>query len=213
VAPGCEVIGVQSEAYPGMVNALIGRQAPAGTETMAEGIAVPVPGTLPLRIVRELVSDVLVVSEAAIESAVNLILDIEKVVVEGAGAAAIAALVSYRERFEGKTVGVLLTGGNIDPWMLSSIIQRGLVRSGRLARLRVELDDRPGALAGLLGVISSARANLIDVQHQRLFADVALRRTDVDLVIECEDVTHRDDVIAQIAAADYRVRLLPADVL
>jgi threonine dehydratase len=213
VAPGCEVIGVQSEAYPGMVNALIGRQAPAGSDTMAEGIAVPAPGTLPLRIVRELVSDVLVVSEAAIESAVNLILDIEKVVVEGAGAAAIAALVSYRERFEGKTVGVLLTGGNIDPWMLSSIIQRGLVRSGRLARLRVELDDRPGALAGLLGVISSARANLIDVQHQRLFADVALRRTDVDLVIECEDVTHRDDVIAQIAAADYRVRLLPADVL
>ena len=213
VAPGCEVIGVQSEAYPGMVNALAGDAPPVGAETMAEGIAVPVPGELPVRIVRDLVSDVLLVSEDAIEGAINLVLDIEKVVVEGAGAAGIAALVSHPERFKGKTVGVLLTGGNIDPRMLSSIIQRGLVRSGRLARLRVELDDRPGALAGLLGVISSARANLIDVQHQRLFADVALRRTDVDLVIECEDAAHRDEVIEQITAGDYRVRLLPADVL
>jgi threonine dehydratase len=211
LAPHIELVGVQTETFPSMVNAYDGGHRPVGGDTMAEGIAVAAPGRLTAPLVRALVADMLIVSEQAVEEGVNLLLDIEKVVAEGAGAAGIAALASYPERFAGKRVGVVVTGGNIDPRMLASIIQRGLVRSGRLARLRVELDDRPGALAALLGIVGDAGANLLEVQHQRVFADVSLRTADVDLVIECMDAEHRDSVLAAVSAAKYAVRLLPPD--
>jgi threonine dehydratase len=210
-APAIEVIGVESEAYPSMARALAGDDRPLGGPTLAEGIAVAQPGSITEPIVRACTAGVLVASEQAIEDAVNLLLEIEKVVVEGAGAAGIAGLLEHRERFAGRTVGVVLSGGNIDPRLLASIIQRGLVRGGRLARLRVELDDRPGALAGLLAVVGVARANLLEVQHQRLFADVPVRSADVDLTVECLDATHRDEVVDAIATAGYAVRLLPLD--
>jgi threonine dehydratase len=213
LAPDCEVIGVESESFPAMANALDGGVRPVGGPTMAEGIAVFEPGALPLQIVRECLRDVIVVSEQAIEAAVNLLLEIEKVVVEGAGAAAIAAIASNAERFAGRRVGVILTGGNIDPRLLASVIQRGLVQSGRLARLRVELDDTPGTLAALLTVVAGAGANVLEVQHQRLFADVPLRGADVELVVECEDAAHRDAVLAAIEGDGHRVRLLPLDEL
>ena len=154
---------------------------------------------------RALVRDILVVPEQAIEDGVNCLLEIEKVVVEGAGAAGIAALATHRTRFARRKVGVVLTGGNIDPRMLISIIERGLVRSGRLTRLRVELDDRPGALAALLTVVGAAGANLIEAQHQRLFVDIGARAADVDLTIECMDAAHRDTVITAVESAGYRV--------
>jgi threonine dehydratase len=213
MAPRAEIVGVQSEAFPSMANALRGERRPVGGPTMAEGIAVPEPGELPLQIVSKIVRDVIVVTEQSIEDAVNLLLEIEKVVVEGAGAAGVAALASERDRFAGKRVGVLLTGGNIDPRLLASVIQRGLVHSGRLARLRISLDDRPGTLAALLGVVARAGANLLEVQHQRLFADVPIRGAEVDLVVECEDAAHRDAVLGAIATDGYRARLLPLDAL
>ncbi|HEX7167560.1 MAG TPA: threonine ammonia-lyase [Acidimicrobiales bacterium] len=207
-APHVEVVGVQVETYPGMVNALGGLVPPAGGTTMAEGIAVATPGVVTEQIVRALRPELLVVPETAVEDAVALVLEIEKVVVEGAAAAAIAALAVHRDRFAGRTVGVVLTGANIDPRLLASVIERGLVRSGRLARLRVALDDRPGALGALLTVVGGAGANLLEVQHQRLFADIPARAADVDLVVECLDAAHRDAIVAAVEAAGYRARLL-----
>ncbi|MGH9136946.1 MAG: threonine ammonia-lyase [Acidimicrobiales bacterium] len=210
-APRVEVVGVQSEAFPSMANAVSGGNRPVGGPTMAEGIGVAMPGEITEPIVRALTSGVLVVPESAIEEAVNLVLEIEKVVVEGAGAAGVAAVGEYPERFAGRRVGIVLTGGNIDPRLLASIIERGLVRSGRLARMRVTLDDRPGTLASLLTVVGHAGANVLEVQHLRLFADVPVRATEVDLTLECMDPSHRDAVVDAIKAAGYGVRLLPLD--
>jgi len=184
-----------------------------GGSTLAEGIAVREPGRLTLPIIRDRTAGVLTVTEAAIEDAVNLLLEIEKVVVEGAGAAGIAALASAPDRFAGRTVGVVLTGGNIDLRLLASILQRGLARSGRLARLRVALDDRPGALAGVLEVVGTAGANLLEVAHQRLFAAVGARTAEVDLTVECLDATHRAAVVDALEAAGHRARVLPLDEL
>ena len=208
-----EVVGAQSELYPAVHHAFhhLPAAAPPQVPTMAEGIAVSVPGTVTMPLIRELVNDVVTVSEAAIEDAVNLVLDIEKVVVEGAGAAGIAAIAQDPDRFRGRRVGVILTGGNIDPRALVAIVQRGLVRSGRLARIRAALDDRPGALAALLSIAGAAGANLVEVSHQRLFADVSLRSADVDLVVECLDRVHRDAVVEAIKGAGYQARLLPLD--
>lgn len=211
---GIELVGVQAETWPSMVRGLAGDTGPcAGGSTLAEGIAVREPGRLTLPIIRDGTAGVLTVGEAAIEDAVNLLLEIEKVVVEGAGAAPVAALATHRARFAGRTVGVVLTGGNIDPRLLASILQRGLVRSGRLARLRVALDDRPGALAAVLEVVAGAGANLLEVAHQRLFAAVGARTAEVDLTVECLDADHRTAVVAALAAAGHRARLLPLDEL
>jgi len=203
--PGIELIGVQTERYPSMVDLVHHTSSAIGGSTIAEGIAVPRAGTLTGRIVEALVDDVVTVSEEHVEEGINLLLEIEKVVTEGAGAAGIAALASHRERFAGRRVGVVLTGGNIDPRLLAQIVDRGLVRSGRLTRLRVELDDRPGTLAALLSVVGAAGANLVEVQHQRLFVDIGARSADVDLTIECMDADHRDAVVAAVEAAGYRV--------
>ena len=200
LARGVEVVGVQTEAWASLVPG--GR---IGGTTIAEGIAVAAPGAVTEPIVRRLVADVLPVSERAIEDAVDLLLEIEKLVVEGAGAAGIAAVASYPERFAGRTVGVVLTGGNIDPHLLAQIIERGLVRSGRLTRIRIGLDDRPGTLASLLRIVGDAGANLVEVQHQRLFVDVGARTADVDLTIECMDAAHRDQVLTAIRSAGYEV--------
>jgi threonine dehydratase len=198
-APHVEVVGVQSESWASLVPG-----GSTGGPTIAEGIAVGAPGALTGPIVEALVPTVLAVSEPAIEDGVDMLLEIEKLVVEGAGAAGIAAVASFRERFAGRTVAVVLTGGNIDPRLLAQIIERGLVRSGRLTRIRIELDDRPGTLAALLTVVSAAGANLVEVQHQRLFVDVAAREADVDLTVECMDAAHRDAVLAAVRDAGYR---------
>lgn len=210
-APHVELVGVQSATWPSMAVALAGAGEVVGGPTLAEGIAVRVPGRLTRPLIEAGTAGVLTVTEEAIELAVNLLLEIEKVVVEGAGAAGIAALASHRERFAGRKVAVVLTGGNIDPRLLASIIQRGLVRSGKLARFRVGLDDRPGTLAGVLEVVGDAGANLVEVAHQRLFADVGVRRVEVDLTLECMDAAHRDGVLAALGAAGHHARLLPLE--
>jgi len=198
--PPVEVVGVQSESWASLVPG--GR---VGGPTIAEGIAVKSPGPTTAAIIEALVADVVAVPEQSIEDAVNTLLEIEKVVVEGAGAVGIAAVAADPDRFAGRRVGVILSGGNIDPRLLAQIIERGLVRSGRLTRLRVELDDRPGTLAALLHIVGDAGANLVEVQHQRLFVDIGARSADVDLTVECMDTAHRDQLVAAVRAAGYTV--------
>jgi threonine dehydratase len=213
-APHVRVVGVQADRYPSMVRALAGDDTPVpGGPTIAEGIAVARAGTLTPPLVRELVDDVVTVSEHALEDGVNLVLEVEKVVVEGAGAAGIAALLDHRETFAGRTAGIILTGGNIDPRLLAAIAERGLVRSGRLSRLRVLLDDRPGALAQLLTIVGETGGNIVEVQHQRLFAEMPVRVVDVDLAIETADAAHRDSIIQSIIDAGYRAVAVPLDRL
>ncbi|MGH9120227.1 MAG: threonine ammonia-lyase [Acidimicrobiales bacterium] len=210
--PDIEIIGVQTETYPSMVSALAeGESHCPGGPTMAEGIAVPVAGRLTRRIVAALVDDVVTVSESAIEDGVNLFLEIEKVVSEGAGAAGLAALLEHSDRFAGKKVGVVLTGGNIDSRLLASVILRALVRSGRLSRLRVMVDDRPGTLARLTKVVGDAGGNIIEVIHQRVFADMPIRSTEVELVVETLDRDHAERLMEQLRSAGYRVGLVPLD--
>ncbi|TMK22983.1 MAG: pyridoxal-phosphate dependent enzyme, partial [Actinobacteria bacterium] len=202
--PDIAVVGVQTERYPSMVRAVSGKDpdCPGGV-TIAEGIAVAKPGELTTPIVRALAREMLTVGEQSLIDAVNMLMDIEKVVVEGAGAAGIAALAEHRPVFEGKTVGVILSGGNIDQRVLASIIERGLVRSGRLSRLHVVLDDRPGALARLLAVVGEAGANILEVRHDRLFGDVPVRSVDVELWLETADTDHRAAVVEAIRGAGY----------
>jgi threonine dehydratase len=208
--PDLAVYGVQVRRYDSMVRLLGGSTAPVpGGQTLADGIAVADAGGLATDIVRALRPEILTVDEESIEDAVYLLLEIEKVVVEGAGAAGIAALMAHRSVFAGRTVGVLLSGGNIDPRVLASVITRGLIRSGRMSMLRVSIDDRPGRLAALLEVVGAAGGNLLEVQHQRLFTDSPIRSIDVDLLVETMDVTHRGRILEAIRAAGHAVELRP----
>ena len=205
LAPHVELVGVQSATWPSMAVALAGAGECPGGPTLAEGIAVREAGRLTQPIIAAHTSGVVTVTEAGIEDAVNLLLEVEKVVVEGAGAAGIAALAAHRERFADRRVAVVLTGGNIDPRLLASIVQRGLVRAGKLVRLRVAIDDRPGALAALLDVVGDAGANLVEVVHQRLFVEVGARTAGVDLTIECMDAEHREAVVSALVSAGHPV--------
>jgi threonine dehydratase len=212
LAPQVALIGVESEVYPCMARALAGDTTPVvGGSTLAEGIAVEQAGTLTSAILAEAGAEVLTVSEEAIEHGVNLFLEIEKTVAEGAGAAGLAALLEHRDRFAGKRVGVVLTGGNIDPRTLASVVLRGLVHDGRLSRWRVSLDDRPGALARLTTVIGDAGANIVEVQHQRVFAAGPIRTTEVEVAVETMDRAHADAVLAALRACDYDVEPVPLD--
>jgi len=211
-APGVELIGVQTEAYPSMARALAHDDTPVlGGPTMAEGIAVANAGTLTSALLADAGAEVLTVSERSIEEGVNLFLEIEKVVAEGAGAAGLAAIIQHPDRFAGRTVGVVLTGGNIDPRLLSSVILRGLVHSGRLSRLRVWLDDRPGSLSRLTAVVGEAGGNIIEVQHQRLFAAGPIRTTEVEIAVETMDRDHAAAVLAALDTAGYTVADVPLD--
>jgi threonine dehydratase len=212
LAPHVELTGVQSEAFCSMARALAGDPTPVpGGSTLAEGIAVSHVGKLTPVLLRQHNVDVVTVGERAIEEGVNLFLEIEKVVAEGAGAAGLAALIEHPHRFKGKRVGVVLTGSNIDPRTLASIILRGLVHSGRLSRWRVWLDDRPGALSRLTAVVGEAGGNIVEVQHQRLFAAGPVRTTEVELSVETMDRAHAERVVAAIQAAAYRVVVVPLD--
>jgi threonine dehydratase len=212
LSPDIGLVGVQTELYPSMVRALAGDPTPVpGGQTMAEGIAVSHAGTLTAGILADAGVEMVTVSERAIEEGVNLFLDIEKVVSEGAGAAGLAAILDHPERFRGRCVGVVLTGGNIDPRTLASVILRGLVHSGRLHRWRVWVDDRPGALSQLTAVIGDAGGNIVEVAHQRLFAAVPVRGAEIEVAVETMDREHGDAVIAAMEKAGYRVGVVPLD--
>jgi threonine dehydratase len=204
--PRCEIIGVQAALYPSVYRRLRGLAEVAGGPTLAEGIAVKEPGTLTLPIIAALVRDVLLVEEWALETAVLMLLEIEKTVVEGAGAAGLAALLSAPERFRGRKVGLVLCGGNIDSRLLSAVILRGLVRSERLVRFRIGLPDRPGSLARLTALIAAGGGNIVDVAHQRAFSQLSVKQTDVDITIETRNGDHARALRDALSAEGFPVR-------
>jgi threonine dehydratase len=203
LSPGIEVIGAQTERFPSMRCALDGSVPVFGGSTLAEGIAVKAPGALTLEIIRALVDDVLLVGEGDIERAILMLLEIEKTVAEGAGAVGLATLVRHRERFAGRRVGIVICGGNIDPLTLADVIQRGMVRTGRLTRLTVRLRDLPGSLARVTAAIGEANANIEEVHHQRAFTDLPLQDAEVQFVLETRGFEHARQVAAALDAAGF----------
>lgn len=200
---GIEIIGVQTSRFPGMVNAVKGTQHPQGTTTIADGIAVGTPGVIPQAIIAERVDDLVLVDEGDIEQAMVMLLEIEKTLVEGAGAAGLAALLKYPARFAGKKVGLVLCGGNIDPLLLAAIIERGMVRAGRLARIRVSARDIPGSLARITATVADAGANIEEVHHQRAFTMLAAQNVEIELVVQTRGRAHIALLLQALQAAGF----------
>ena len=205
IKPSIELIGVQSDRFPAMAARLRGEPMPCAPYTVAEGIAVKEPGEITTALIREHVKDVALVSEREIEDALLLLLQIEKTVVEGAGAAGLAALIQMKDRLRGRKVGLLLCGGNIDLFNLSSIIQRGLVRGGQIVSLRVETRDVPGALAEVSALIGQGGGNIIEVHHQRTFADQPLQNVAIDFLLRTRGPSHSEQIIAALRVGGCRV--------
>jgi threonine dehydratase len=202
-----EVVGVQTVRFPAMFNAIKGTHHPQGTSTIAEGIAVGTPGRIPLEIIRQRVDDLLLVDEGDIEQALVMLLEVEKTLVEGAGAVGLAALLKYPERFKGKRVGLVLCGGNIDPLLLAAIIERGMVRAGRLARIRVGARDVPGSLARITAMVAEAGANIEEVHHQRAFTTLSAQNAEIELVVQARGHAHVQDVLGVLRAAGFDAQL------
>ena len=206
--PGIDIIGVQTASFPAMVNAIKGTHHPQGNSSIAEGIAVGTPGQIPQAIIARLVDDLVLVNEGDIEQAIVMLLEVEKTLVEGAGAAGLAALLKYPERFKGKKIGLVLCGGNIDPLLLAAIIERGMVRAGRLARICVSARDIPGSLAKITATVAEAGANIDEVHHQRAFTALAAQNVEVELVIQTRGPQHIQDVLAQLLQAGLAAQLI-----
>lgn len=210
VKPEIEMIGVEAELFPSMYQAVNELAPSAGGQTLADGIAVKNPGALTRPIIEELVEDILLVDEALIETAVHVLVEQQKIVAEGAGAAGVAALMKEKERFAGRKVGAVICGGNIDVRLLSWVLTRGLVRDGRMVRLRIGIVDRPGVLANVARLIGETGGNIIEVYHQRLFYDVPAKQADVDAVIETRNAEHVHEIIAALEAGGFPTRVLSA---
>jgi threonine dehydratase len=204
--PTLRVIGVQAKLYPSMYNAVQGAHLPMRGDTLAEGIAVKAPGKITTDIVRRLVDEILLVTEDQIERAVATLIAIEKTVVEGAGAAGLAAVLANPKLFAGRNVGLVLTGGNIDTRLIASVLTRELAREGRLTQLSLDIVDRPGQLAAVAALLAEAGANIIEVSHQRTFSDLPAKATLLQLVIETRDRAHLDDVMERLVAAGLSAR-------
>jgi threonine dehydratase len=203
--PQIRIVGVESRNYPSMHQRLAGEPIRVGGDTIAEGIAVKDVGDIAFDIIRRHVEDVLVVEEETIERAVVALIEIEKTVAEGAGAAALAALLQHRERFAGKRVGLVVSGGNIDSRVLASVLMRGLVRDQRLVRLRVTVRDVSGSLAKVAGVIAEAGGNIVEVAHQRIFSTASARATDIEFLIETRDREHSESLVRLLQEAGVNV--------
>lgn len=208
IRPDIEIVGVQTERFAAMVNAIKGTNLPQGTSTIAEGIAVGTPGVVTEAIIRQRVDDLLLVDEGDIEQAIVMLLEIEKTLVEGAGAAGLAALIKHPQRFAGKRVGLVLSGGNIDPMLLASIIERGMVRAGRLARIQVNARDVPGNLARITATVAEAGANIDEVHHQRAFTLLAAQNVAIELVLQTRGREHIEQVIERLREAGFDTTLL-----
>ena len=206
--PGIEIFGAEAALYPAMKQCLAGEEIRTGGTTIAEGIAVKRPGEITREIVRRHVSDILLVDEQALEGAVLMLLEIEKSVVEGAGAAALAAVLHNRARFAGRNVGVVVSGGNIDSRVLSAILMRGLVREGRLVRLRIDIQDQPGVLGSVARLIGEAGGNIVEVYHQRLFHNVPLKQAELDIVVETRDADHVDVILKSLCEAGHSATMI-----
>ena len=203
--PDIEVIGVQATLYPSMYNLIKAQSLPMRGDTLAEGIAVKAPGSITSEIVRALVDDIVLVTEQHIEHALSLLLTIEKSVTEGAGAAGLAAVLADPDRFKGRKLGLVLSGGNIDTRLLSGVLTRQLAREGRLSRLRFDIVDRPGQLAAVVSVLSNAGANIVEVSHQRIFTDLPAKAVVLEVVIETRDRSHLASTIEALKAAGVQV--------
>jgi threonine dehydratase len=202
-----KVIGVETASYSALRQLLAGEPVTAGGDTIAEGIAVSDIGKLPLQIARRLLDRVLPVEEVVIERAISLLIEVEKTVVEGAGAAGLAALLAHPAVFRGRKVGLVLSGGNIDTRLLASVLLRGLVRDGRIVRLRVMINDLPGQLARVAGRIGDAGGNIVEVQHQRLFGVVA-KRAELDVTVETRDRAHVREIVTALERDGFVVGVL-----
>src|SRR5215216_5773547 len=201
--PALQIIGVQAQLYPSMYNAIKGEHLPMRGDTLAEGIAVKAPGRITTDIIRHLVDDIVLVTEDQIERAVAMLIAIEKTVVEGAGAAGLAAVLAAPELFAGRNVGLVLTGGNIDTRLIASVLTRELAREGRLTQIAIDIVDRPGQLAAVSALLAEAGANIIEVSHQRTFSDLPAKGTLLEVVIETRDRAHLDDVMKRLGEAGY----------
>ena len=203
--PGMRLIGVQAMLYPSMYNAIKGTSLPMRGDTLAEGIAVKAPGRITEPMVRQLVDDIVLVTEPEIEHAVSLLINIEKTVVEGAGAAGLAAALKMRKELAGRNLGLVLCGGNIDTRLLASVLTRELAREGRLTQLTIDLADRPGTLAKVANLLGEAGANIVEVTHQRIFSDLPAKAAVLDMVIETRDRQHQEETVARLRAAGFEV--------
>ena len=206
--PDIDLVGVESELYPSMLNALDGGDRPTGGDTLGEGIAVARAGTLPPRVIAALGAEIRLVAEPMLERAVALLVEIEKTVVEGAGAAGLAALLATPERFAGRKCGLVLCGGNIDTRLLANVLIRDLVRHGRIARLRIELQDRAGALFGVARIFYEQGANIMEVFHQRIFNTLPAKGLMTEIECETRDRDHLDRLVAALRDGGYRVRIV-----
>ena len=206
--PAIEIYGVEAALYPSMYEAIEGLEASAGGHSIAEGIAVKRPGALTRPIIEWGVEEIFLVAEDVLERAVLMMAEDERLVVEGAGAAGLAALLAHPERFRGRKVGLMVSGGNIDARVLASILMRGLARQGKLARFRVEISDAPGLLARVAGLIGEKGGNIIEVHHQRLYYDVPVTMAELDVVVETRNPEHVREILASLRCCGYKARLL-----
>ena len=206
--PNIKIYGVQTELYPSMKLAVEGKEITCGGETLAEGIAVKKPGGVALPVVDALVDEILLVNERELEWAVGALIEQQRVVSEGAGAAGIAAIHANPALFAGKKVGVMICGGNIDPRLLASILNRNMAVDGRIARLRIDISDEPGMLATISTTIGKCGGNIVEIYHQRLLYDVPAKLAKIDAVIETRGPDHVDEIIAALRAAHFQVRQL-----
>ncbi|MEP5937152.1 MAG: threonine ammonia-lyase [Erythrobacter sp.] len=205
INPAIEIVGVQAALFPSMYAKMKGQDMSCGGDTLAEGIAVKAPGEFTSKIVDELVDDILLVEERELESAVSLLLQIEKTVVEGAGAAGLAAVLANPDRFAGKKVGLVLCGGNIDTRLLANVLLRDLARQGRLARLRVTLQDRPGALFKVMREFDAHNVNIIEIYHQRIFTHLPAKGLITDIECEARDRDQLDALVSTLRTKGYAV--------
>jgi threonine dehydratase len=203
--PDIEIVGVQAALYPSMYNLIKGEGLPMRGDTLAEGIAVKAPGRITSEIVRALVDDIMLVTEQQIEHALSLLITIEKSVTEGAGAAGLAAVLAHQERFRGRSLGLVLSGGNIDTRLLSGVLTRQLAREGRLSKLKFDIVDRPGQLGTVVAVLSKAGANIVEVSHQRIFTDLPAKAVVLEVVIETRDRSHLEATITALREANLDV--------
>jgi threonine dehydratase len=206
--PEIELVGVEAALFPSMTQSIHHQTPSSGGQTLADGIAVKNPGKITQEIIERLVADILLVDEAAVELAVHTLVEQQKIVAEGAGAAGVAAIMANSERFRGRKVAAVICGGNIDVRLLSWILTRGLVRDGRMVRLRIAIVDQPGVLAQVAHRIGEMGGNIIEVYHQRLFYDVPAKQADVDAIVETRNAEHVNEIVENLQAGGFPTRIL-----
>lgn len=208
INPKIKVIGVEAALWPTMTQMISGEDSTAGGETLAEGIAVKYPGAVTKPVVEALVDEILLVDESYIEHAVSLLAEQQRIVAEGAGATGIAAVLQHGDMFKGKACGVVICGGNIDPRLLAGVLTRTMAKDGRIARLRIDINDEPGMLASISTAIGDCKGNIVEIFHQRMFHDVPAKQAKIDAVVETRGGDHIDEIITALTKRNFTVTIL-----